>query len=109
MSINEAGTWLSIVDYSHFKNVSISTLRRHIQADLVKWKKIDGKYFIFTKNIPDKQAQDKMINNNKDQFEYESLKNENLRLKEEIAELKMLVQLYEGQQNELPPSMELFQ
>ena len=39
--------WLDIVEYAQLMKVSISTVRRAIKANKVKFKLQDGKYFVF--------------------------------------------------------------
>ena len=38
--------WLSILDYARFKGISISTIRRYIKAERVRFKKENGKYML---------------------------------------------------------------
>ncbi len=91
------GKWLSVLEYASYKKKSISTVRRYLKANRVKYKEENGKYFIWVKNFVPKYSEDeKSIVNLK--FELERLKKENLELKEEISELKMLVTLYENGQ-----------
>ena len=93
---NTEGTWLSILDYSHFKKVSISTIRRHIKANLVKWKEHEGKYLIWT------QADGQTVALRKEgdvlalRLELQRLQQENRHLMEELNEARMLIGLYEG-------------
>lgn len=93
------GKWLSILEYAAFKKKSISTVRRYIKANRVKHKEENGKYFIWTKNFNTNVTQDE-----KDQleirFENERLKKENRILKEELFELRMLVNIYESEKNQ---------
>jgi len=44
--LNETGTWLALMDYSTKYKVSVSTLRRRIKAEDIKFRLDDGKYFI---------------------------------------------------------------
>ena len=89
------GKWLSVLEFASYKNKSISTVRRYIKANRVKFKDENGKYFIWVKNY-----QDESNNEEKELFqlklENERLKKENRVIKEEINELKMLVQIYES-------------
>lgn len=90
------GTWLSILEYSNYKRVSISTIRRHIKANLVKWKEQDGKYFIWTP-----AASQEIANKKEGEFlalklELKRLEMENRMLAEELAEARMLIHLYEA-------------
>jgi cell shape-determining protein MreC len=96
MSVN-SGVWLSIIEYSVYKNISISSIRRRIKANQVKYKCEDGKYFIYV-------SSDKIEANNLDQekellaakLELEHLKLRIQSLEEENNDLKMLVNLYES-------------
>lgn len=97
---NTEGTWLTINDYSQFKNISISTIRRHIKANLVKWKNSEGKYHIWTASKPEdieirKEGEVLTL-----RLEIQRLEMENRRLKEELSEMRMLVSIYENQSQE---------
>ncbi len=93
---NTEGTWLSILDYSHFKKVSVSTIRRHIKANLVKWREQEGKYFIWTPASGGEIAQRQEADLLAIKLENQRLSMENRRIKEELAEARMLIHLYEG-------------
>lgn len=104
------GVWLSINDYSRYKNVSISTIRRHIKNNIVKHKEENGKYFIYvpsTEKLKLREEEELL----KLKLEAELLRTQIRQLKEENNELKMLVDLYEKQNNkhlpELPPEIPL--
>ena len=106
---NKEGTWLSINDYSRFKNISISTIRRRLRAGHLKSRMIDAKYEIFTPvNIQE------INSSNEDKLfllieENQRIKKENLEMKEKISELEMLVNLYEHKLTIPPiPNQELF-
>lgn len=79
--------WVTIVDYSRFFNVSISTIRRKIKSRKVEFVVRNDMYFIrvLKSHLGER-------NNNKS---LEMLKSENEKLKEEIQELKMLIEAYE--------------
>ena len=90
------GKWLSVLEFASYKNKSISTVRRYIKADRVKYKDENGKYFIWVKNYQEKNTdEEKELLELK--FENERLRKENRVIKEEINELKMLVQIYESE------------
>ena len=94
------GTWLSIVDYASVKGISVSTIRRYIKDDKVKFKLVNGKYFI---SIPEAiDLSDKMGDSEslKLKLEVERLKLKIQKLSSENDELKMLVNLYEGKSSE---------
>ncbi len=105
------GVWLSINDYSRYKNVSISTIRRHIKNNIVKHKEENGKYFIYvpsTEKLKLREEEELL----KLKLEAELLRTQIRQLREENNELKMLVELYENQSNknqlpELPPEIPL--
>ncbi len=92
------GVWLSINDYSRYKNVSISTIRRHIKTNILKHKEENGKYFIY---VPSSEKlrirEDEELLRVK--LELELFKVQNKKLREENNELKMLVDLYEKEKS----------
>lgn len=91
------GKWLSVLEFAAYKKKSISTVRRYIKANRVKYKDENGKYLIWTKNyIPNQTAYEKEVLSLK--LEMERLKKENIEVKEELAEHKMLIELYENGQ-----------
>lgn len=101
------GVWLSISDYSRYKNVSVSTIRRHIKNNILKHKEENGKYFIYVSSQGKLQLreEEEVL---KLKLEMELMQMKLRELKEENSELKMLVALYEGtptsqKNNELPP------
>ncbi len=96
------GLWLSISEYSQLRNISVSTIRRYIKSERVRFKKENGKFLIFMS----KENYNKYENKNSTEGEFLKAKLEiqelqfklkNLQL--ENDELKMLVDLYEGQSN----------
>lgn len=99
--MNQDGIWLSILDYAALKKISISTIRRSIKAERIKYKEENGKYFIWTKG-----AGSENLEGNKGMpatVEIELLKKQNKKLFEEIDDLKMLLTVYEKQHNIQPP------
>ncbi|KYG68943.1 hypothetical protein [Bdellovibrio bacteriovorus] len=46
MNVEATGSWLPLTDYSTKYKISVSTLRRRIKADDIKFRFEDGKYFI---------------------------------------------------------------
>lgn len=101
--MNQEGIWLSILDYANVKKTSISTIRRSIKSGHLKYKEEGGKYFIWTKEIAVQKEELSL------KLENEFLKKKNRELVDEINDLKMLLQVYEGQshQVELPPLPEI--
>ncbi len=96
------GVWLSIADYSRYKDVSISTIRRHIKNNILKHKEENGKYFIYVPSSDRvKVREDEEIL--KIRLEAELLRSRLQKLREENNELKMLVELYENKGPESSP------
>jgi len=105
--IASEGVWLSINDYSRYKNVSISTIRRHIKSNILKHKEENGKYFIYVPSTEKVRlrGEEEVL---RLKFEVELLRSNLRQLQEQNNELKMLVDLYEGQQGkgrDLPPEL----
>ncbi len=105
------GVWLSILDYSQYKKVSISTIRRHIKSNILKTKEVDGKYFIYVPDV-EKVSIKEEGEILRLKLEIEFLKHEMKRLQEDNNELKMLVELYEHNNksnmrmnSDLPPEL----
>lgn len=93
------GKWLSIMEYSASKNKSISTIRRYIKSERLRFKSENGKYFIW---VSDKSLNKDYVQNNelmKLKFENEHLQMRIKELKEENDDLKMLVTIYESKKN----------
>jgi cell shape-determining protein MreC len=93
MTANE-GVWLSINDYSRYKNVSVSTIRRHIKNNILRHKEENGKYFIYvhsTDKIRFREEEELL----RLKLEIELLRSNIRQLQEENNELRMLVDLYE--------------
>ncbi len=89
------GVWLSITDYSLYKKVSISTIRRHIKSNILKHKEEDGKYLIYvasSERVKLKSDEENL----RIKLELELLRSQIRHLSEENNELKMLVELYES-------------
>lgn len=85
--------WLPLAEYSVKNGISISTLRRYIKANRIPYRKDAGKYWVQDAPIltgPRVEMGDADLHERLGRFERE-LK----QAKEEIAELKMLVALYE--------------
>ena len=105
MSATE-GVWLSINDYSRYKDVSISTIRRHIKTNILKHKEENGKYFIYvpsSERLKIKEEEEIL----KLRLEADLLRSKLKELREENNELRMLVDLYENQGSKPIPVLEL--
>lgn len=101
------GIWLSITDYSRYKNLSISTIRRHIKQNVLKYREDKGKYFVYVPSMErvKLREEEELL---RARLEIELLRTQLRDLQEENNELKMLVQLYESgtsQSTELPPEI----
>lgn len=86
--------WVSIVEYSNRQGISISTIRRKIKNNKVKYTSISGKYYIYDDDYERPSQFDK---NRLFLLEEENkhLKNKIKGHLEELNELKMLVKVYE--------------
>ena len=89
------GKWLSILEYASFKGKSISTVRRYVKANRVKFREENGKYFIWAKNfVSSASVEEREVLETK--LELVRLEKENRELKNEVSEMRMLIQLYEN-------------
>ena len=98
------GVWLSINDYSRYKCVSISTIRRHIKTNILKHKEESGKYFIYVpsgERVKIREEEEIL----RIKLEIELMKTRLRELREENSELRMLVDLYEKQAPPEVPSI----
>ena len=89
------GVWLSINDYSRYKSVSISTIRRHIKNNILKHRDENGKYLIYvpsSERVKLREEEETL----RLRLELELLRGRVRILQEENHELRMLVDLYEG-------------
>lgn len=77
--------WISLIDYAAKEGISLSTLRRHIKSNKISFKLEKGRYLLLH-HEKDNPNQDALI---------EQLTHELKKAQEEIAELKMLVAIYE--------------
>ena len=88
------GVWLSITEYSRYKNVSVSTIRRHIKQNILRHREEQGKYLIYVPNA--EKLQHKTESEElRIKLELELLRTQLREAQEENNELKMLVELYE--------------
>lgn len=102
MTAATEGVWLSINDYSRYKSVSVSTIRRHIKSNILKHREENGKYLIYVpSNERIKQREEEELLRLR--FELELLRGKIRSLQEENHELRMLVDLYEGKTSPVTP------
>ena len=102
------GHWLTIPEYSSYRDKSVSTIRRYIKSERVKYKLEEGKYYIF---VSDENYQNKQRSLEKEEMELRfrlvELESRIRQLEEENNDLKMLVQIYENDKRNTPPLPEL--
>ena len=87
------GSWVPLMEYATRKGVSMSTLRRYIKADKIRYKLEHGKYLVWddqptvflqeTQKVPT--------------FAASGLERQLQQAREEIVELKTLIAFYEEQ------------
>jgi hypothetical protein len=89
--------WIPILDYAVLKGVSTSTLRRYIKANKIQYRIENGRYLLRADARPRAQSWDGAgVNEGISVFQkMRELENKMLRAEEQIAELKMLVAIYE--------------
>ncbi|MBF0363591.1 MAG: hypothetical protein HQK49_21400 [Oligoflexia bacterium] len=98
----------SILEYATKENISISTIRRRIKSGELKYKLINGKYFIYSDKIEKIVKASGTLTSSVVEWkvhkelvaENQRLKKEIIKYKEEIIEIKMLLSLYE-----MPPQI----
>ena len=97
--------WVSINEYSQYKNISISTIRRRIRDQKVQYKKDKGKYLLYV-NVKDYNRAQSKKNQKMDelQLKYQKVEHQYRKLQEENHDLKMLLLWYENQGDQLVQS-----
>jgi hypothetical protein len=78
-----ATDWIPLVEYAHKKDISLSTLRRHIKAGKIPYKVDQGRYLLFD-DAP-----------HSSDMPAPSIQMQLQQAREEIAELKTLIAFYE--------------
>lgn len=87
--------WIPLMDYAMKNGVSLSTLRRHIKAGKLAHKSEHGKYFVLDEAFNDDFESSATPRSPSLEGRVTNLEIELTKAQEEIAELKMLVSLYE--------------
>ena len=87
------GCWISLMEYAIRKGVSLSTLRRHIKDRKLDYKIENGRYLLLDDRVDNPKSNPFQMKKEGEAVEKLSL--ELLHAHEEIAELKMLIALYE--------------
>lgn len=82
ISNKEKGAWLPLLEYAVKKGLSLSTLRRRIKANKIQFQLREGRYIIFDDGSFPLEDPQKIISD----------------LKEQVADLKTLVQVLESKQ-----------
>lgn len=88
--------WLSITEYSRYRDLSVSSVRRYIKSNKVIHRLENGKYLIFVPKenyMLKKKKEDTHIMRLQSSL-YE-LEKKNQALVEEVSDLKMLIAAYE--------------
>ncbi len=89
------GAWISLVDYAHKHQISLSTLRRYIKSGKLSFRKEDGRYLILDDQATHVPLQIEPQRRLAIENTHHPLERQLLQAHEEIAELKTLVALYE--------------
>jgi hypothetical protein len=105
--VNTQADWIPLMDYATKSGVSLSTLRRHIKANKIPYKIENGRYLLCFKDAqqstqPSPEASTYVHALSKPSTPAPTNETHDLYLRlqaarEEIAELKMLVAIYEEQ------------
>lgn len=92
--VQESGSWIPLLEYAVRKNLSLSTLRRYIKSDKVRYRLEKGKYFLL-----DESPQIGRELNDPAQLDFQikalQYEEELQKARQEIAELKTLIAFYE--------------
>lgn len=89
------GDWVPLVEYSAKRGVSLSTLRRYIKANKIKYKLENGRYLLYDDGKDFPSARRKRDESASLQKKLKKLESDLQKAHEEIAELKTLIALYE--------------
>ncbi|MBU6374861.1 MAG: hypothetical protein KGQ59_02590 [Bdellovibrionales bacterium] len=97
-----SGQWLSLMEYAQRNDVSLSTLRRYIKSNKVRYRSEKGRYLIWSDSEISSlsSAIASLDSTDVDSIQSDSLSHLRIQLQKaqkEIAELKTLVAFYEDQ------------
>lgn len=98
MADRPAGEWLPLMEYAMRKGVSLSTLRRHIKSNKVRYRVEGGKYLLFDDGTATEVPQNPVESQEKDTLllaKLRKMESDLRKAQEEIAELKTLIAFYE--------------
>lgn len=87
------GSWVPLMEYATRKGVSMSTLRRYIKADKIRYKLEHGKYLVWD----DQPTVLRQEIHRVPTFSASGLERQLQQAREEIVELKTLIAFYEEQ------------
>jgi hypothetical protein len=100
-AMNKEADWIPLMDYAIKNGVSLSTLRRHIKANKIQYKVENGRYLLRsmegTPSFVTPEPMRAAMASSDASPEVRELRARLQNAQEEIAELKMLVALYEEQ------------
>ncbi len=92
--MNTQSTWIPLLEYAMKKGISLSTLRRYIKAKKVHYRLENGRYLLLDDEGGMKNTPIATQGQSPDENE-SALRTDLQRAKQEIAELKTLIALYE--------------
>jgi hypothetical protein len=87
--------WIPLMDYAIKRGVSLSTLRRHIKANKIEYRVENGRYLVPDDSGSPTPAQSATPAPAQLQGKLQRVERDLAKAQEEIAELKMLIALYE--------------
>ena len=90
-----AESWIPLVEYSAKRGVSLSTLRRYIKANKVRYKLENGRYLLYDDGKDFSSTWKKRDETVAMQKKLKKLEFDLQKAQEEIAELKTLIAFYE--------------
>ena len=88
-----ATDWIPLVEYAHKKDISLSTLRRHIKAGKIPYKVDQGRYLLFDDSTNGRNNASNTLQPSNTTSP--SIQTQLQQAREEIAELKTLIAFYE--------------
>lgn len=97
-----SGKWLTLLEYAHYRKKSISTIRRYIKNNRVKYEDRNGKYYVWARNFDEVNSNDEgMLKNSIRELEQHiyDLKSQLKEKEQIIIEYKMLNQALEQYYN----------
>jgi len=91
------GHWLTINEYSQYRSISVSTIRRYIKSNKVKFRNCEGKYYLYVsyENMNRKKSDESLL-----KLDLENAHVKIRKLEEENSEMRMLISAYEERTNE---------